>query len=673
MKRTKSCLLFIPFFSASALLACGPWLPEPYLLRNDDVFYYPPEVGFGAELRHLLPGSVPHKAVFDDGEAGGASSAEELRAALKAVGIQKEKVEGIVAAFREFRSTLNEAKRALDTQPFPGYYIEHDPEEREAAISLIQALKVPQDLPEEFRFYLEGALAYYLKDTVAARRHWKALLDLPKEARQYRSVMAAFMLAKTSPDGDPASYRLVRDLAGDGFADHLGLGAASYGREAQLHLFRGEFLPAIELYLQQWASGYSNAEQSLEITAAKAWAHSYDSSFDDLVDNGAARAVLTAYLLTQHDTDEVSRYRERLLQMLPDPDKLSMEEAGRFALLEYQKDNLSAARLWLGYADPKDALALWVRSKLLLRAGKIEEGRTIMLALTESFEDSEPDWRRLDTRRAWGELGLLYMRDERYGEAADAFWKADSWQDCAYVLERLLTVDELLGWLKARPKFCEDDEADFYGGNPQALVARRLMREVRFEEALKLFSPELRLFAVNYLDSMKAAHDAGRDAEERARNFWAAAQTMRDAGLELFGAELSPDYAWMGGQFDWGDLMEERKRLQWSSGNRINSVPWDEDEMAESTRVQPNRRFHYRYRAVELAELAAGLLPNNDENAARIYVVSASWIQKRDPLQANRLFKQLVVRCPETELGKAALKKNWFPAVDLAEHQPFAE
>ena len=71
--------------------------------------------------------------------------------------------------------------------------------------------------------------------------------------------------------------------------------------------------------------------------------------------------------------------------------------------------------------------------------------------------------------------------------------------------------------------------------------------------------------------------------------------------------------------------------------------------------------------------MAAGLLPNNDENAARIYCLAGEWLRLRDPEAADRCYKLLVVRCPETELGAAAAKVNWFPEVDLALFEPFAE
>lgn len=666
----KSYLALSVFFVAPLLQACGPWLPESYLLRNDEVFYAPPELGFAAELKHLLPEAVPHQAVLDQEPAGGPTAVQELRAALSAKGVEQGASERIVAEFGQFRRSLNDAKRYLDTQPYPGSQVLRDRAESDAKRSALENLKVPEGLPSEFRLYLAGALAYYQGELSEARAHWKALLQLPEEARHYRSVMAAFMMAKTCPDEDPAGYESVRSLAGDGFADSLGLAAASYGRQAQLYLSHGAFLPAMDLYLQQWASGYANAVQSLEITARRAWDQGNEESFLKLVENETARAVLTAYLLTRHDGELNRHRRQRFLEALPGIKGLEVAEAGRFALVEYQENNLSAARLWLNHAQADDALALWVRSKLLLREGRIDEGRTLMLALTNSFEAKPPDWRRLDTQRAWGELGLLYLREERFSEAADAFLNAGSWQDCAYVLERLLSTEDLLAWLKKHAERHPDAEG-WYGMDARSLVARRLMREARFEQALELFNPQLRAHAEDYIQCMQAAFNSKDDASVRAQHFWGAARIMRDFGMPLFGSELAPDYTWLRGQFELEDIYEARKKVRWTSGYQINEVSYGEMDRGAKTRVQPEERFHYRYRAVHLAELAAGLLPNNDENAARIYLVAASWIKKRDPVVADRLYKQLAVRCAETELGQSALEMKWFPPVALKEHEPF--
>lgn len=664
-------LLFVTLLPLAQ--GCGPWLPDSFLLRNDDVFYAPPRVGFAAELSHLLPDSMPHQAQFDTEPLGGNSSLESLRASLRRSDVEGLEADQIVAAYEVFRGRMNAIKRSFENLHNPYYSDWRDTSNSRPEPISLDTMEVPIDLPDEFRFYLKGALAYYLGDHEGALENWQAVLALPEVERQQRSVMAAYMIGKACPKSALSYFPMVRELVEAGYPDPEGLAAASYGREARVHLDLGHYQEAIDLYLQQWASGYWNAEQSLKLVAQDVW-HSYlnDNRIAELLSHEASRAVLTAYLLVQRDGEDAAKLRERLLSLLPDVDRMNMAEAGRFALMEYQRNNLSAARLWISYATPSDALALWVKSKLLLRAGRIDEGRTLMLALTQEMEVKGADWRRLDTSRAWGELGLLHQSEERFIEAADCFWNAYSWEDCAYVLERLLSTDELIEWVEAHPREIEAN-IHYYDGASNALLARRLMREGQFDLALKYFEPDARAHAEAYLLAMRSTSDSTQDVTTRARHYWEAACLMRDYGMLLFAAELAPDYAWLEGSMEWGDLAYARRSRMYSLDYQINEPTGEEIDRAQQTQILPDKRYHYRYRAVRLAEMAAGLLPNNDEQAARIYCVAGSWIKYRDPSEADRLFKLLVVRCPDTELGQAAAAINWFPHVDVESIQPFEE
>jgi len=657
-------------FSVTSACACGPWIPEAYVLRNDDVFYAPPEVGFAAELKYLIPEGVPHAAVLDAVQ----SPDLELAEVLAATELDAEAQAVLLAEYRAFREVLNEAKVYLDRQEFEYYQPSVDELERSKVLAAFEALTVPDGLPDAFQHYLAGALAYYKKDFDAARVHWQAVLDLPESERQPRAVMAAYMIGKLGGTDAPRYFQMVRALVEQGYADAQGLAAASYGREARYYLYdsnlKERYGLAIHLYLQQWGAGYGNASWSLSVAAREAFENADATMLHALARDADARAVLTAYLMTECYGD--SKNLQRFLSALPSPDALSLKEAGRFALIEYQQNNISATRLWLQYADAQDGLALWVRSKLLLRDGHIEAGRTLMLALTTEMDAGRVDWRRVNTQHAWGELGLLMLREQSFVEAADCFYKSGSWEDCAYVLERLLHVDELITWGgQLKPIDPEAVHSDFDGA--PALIARRLMREGRFEAALGFFDTELQTVARAYVAAMQGASDSQAEPTSRARQYWEAARLMRDYGMSLVGSELAPDFAWQGGSFEWSDTFEARAEKYYEPNYRINQMTWEESKRAAATVVRPNKRFHYRYRAALLAELAAGLLPNNDENAARIYCLAGEWLRLRDPEAADRCYKLLVVRCPETELGAAAAKVNWFPEVDLALFEPFAE
>ncbi|WP_309398080.1 hypothetical protein [Cerasicoccus maritimus] len=647
-----------------AALACGPWIPTPYVVRNDRVFFDSPRIGFIQELEHVLPADPAFAAVLVEDQAPNAT--EALLTTLQSKGVPEQERTQILGAYQRYRLLLNNAKAERDTPPYRAYY----PPADAVAANPLQHLRKeapPAALPDEFRLYLNGARYYYLNDNVAARREWQALLELPIKEREHQSVRAAFMLAKTEPSA--SAWRLVRETANQGLDDPDGLAAASYGREAQLALQEENYPRAIELYLAQSSSGYWNAAVSLQYTAGRIWQTCSDEQFAEWVKQAQVRAVLTADLLTGYEVPKKQARRTRLLNALPSPKEITVSEAGRFALLEYQQNNISATRHWLAYADANDALALWVRSKLFLRDGQIDEGRTLLVELLRNTGNEQPDWDRIDTRHAWGELGLLYLKQKNYAQAADSFANARSWLDLVYVLERVMTLEEVQEWALFMPKSAEPENE--YDADPRQVIARRLMREAKFQAALPIFPADTRAQAEAYIAAMQLASEAESDALTRAQNYWAAAQIMRESGMILFGTELDPDFAWSGGHYGWPHAISERDEQRNEVGYEINAPSFEEEERVGRSATKPDQRFHYRYRAAQLAELAAGLLPNNDENAALIYCIAGSWIKYRDPYAADRFYKQLVVRCPETELGKQAAKLHWFPKEIEVSSAPF--
>lgn len=59
----------------------------------------------------------------------------------------------------------------------------------------------------------------------------------------------------------------------------------------------------------------------------------------------------------------------------------------------------------------------------------------------------------------------------------------------------------------------------------------------------------------------------------------------------------------------------------------------------------PQKRFHYRYRAAQLAWWAASLTPNDAEETARVLVEAGGWLKARDPEAARAFYQALVIRC----------------------------
>ena len=73
-----------------------------------------------------------------------------------------------------------------------------------------------------------------------------------------------------------------------------------------------------------------------------------------------------------------------------------------------------------------------------------------------------------------------------------------------------------------------------------------------------------------------------------------------------------------------------------------------------------NRRFHYRYRAAELAEKAAEWAQDDDLRAlANLF--GGECLRRRTPRKANVFYKRLVKDSPYTGIAKIADRLRWFP------------
>ena len=122
-----------------------------------------------------------------------------------------------------------------------------------------QAVSAIPGLPPEFGDYFRGSVAWHEGRMEEARSNWVALLTRPASQRRFKSTWAAYMLARSWEETDAAKanhwFQEVRRLATNGFADSLGLAAASFGGEARLRWREGHYAQSINLYLDQDAAG----------------------------------------------------------------------------------------------------------------------------------------------------------------------------------------------------------------------------------------------------------------------------------------------------------------------------------------------------------------------------------------------------------------------------------
>src|SRR5207237_10868950 len=94
-------------------------------------------------------------------------------------------------------------------------------------------------------------------------------------------------------------FRQARQLATHGFADSIGLAAASLGLEARVELNQKNYERAIELYLEQDATGDESAANSLHFVASRVF-QSDQEALEPLARNPHTQRLLTAYIISHH-------------------------------------------------------------------------------------------------------------------------------------------------------------------------------------------------------------------------------------------------------------------------------------------------------------------------------------------------------------------------------------
>lgn len=681
--------------------ACGPFLPSRILIESDDAFLELPYSTFAYEAKRVpVPYPPPFRAVpptMDGNDTLGIAQAkqtekidlDELSKALEAAQPDPAQRQKILADYTAARQALTVHAQAMATWK-EGLWSGYSPNTAEPTPA--PALTVPEGLPGEFADYLRGAIAYRQKQTEAARQAWQALLQRPADQRRQRSTWAAYMLGRSFGGENPTEalrwFQQTRDLAKEGYADSLGLASASLGWEAQIALKQGRYAPALELFRVQLEAGDPAAPISLLLAARHATADAKPDARAECAKNPTARRLVTGYLLSASLLKETPATVAAWLDDLKAVDALA-EDADRLAWVAYRAGNFDLAKSWLAKAPAQAPIAQWLRAKLLLRDGKITEALPVIAEVAAQFprdpgfqigRDTLDDGEIFDAKRAHAEIGGLRLARGEYVAALDALLQgvggdgeqpdesggnyvdADRhWPDAAYVAEQVLTLAELKEfvdrrWPAAKPP-AEGKTPDGPDTRMRYLLARRLARQGMLDTAAPYYPAEQRESFRRYADSLRRGDDPKTAGPQRAEQLWAAAQLARAEGMALLGTETDPDWASEGGNFDLGATAADRPK------EGVNRAAPDEIKRTTGNLPAPNRRFHYRYRAADLAWDAAKLMPDQSDQTALVLATAGNWIKNLDAKSAERFYKALVGRCGKTELGKQASAKRWLPDI----------
>lgn len=646
---------------ASPARACGPIFPNRYLDAGAEQLLAAPEAYFADELYRLLPSGTPRVAVREynrwsslpqptAAERSASADVAELESALRQRGLAETDARRLAEAYGQARASGGEA---------------------------------PAGTPAEFALYLRGAQAWKRGATEKARAAWREVLALPEADNRHRAVWAAYMLGRSHlilPDDEEtgparmapreseaalAFFASAEHLVAAGASDVLGLAGEAKGWRARLLAECGAFSDAVALYLERLAEGDDTAAQSLSRLSRKILADAYGENFDACVRDPRTRGVVVACMLARvgrpyYDWEADPRWTQqarRWALAIHETGVAEVRGADRLAWLAYEGGLFGLAADWLKIAPTDSAEADWLRSKLALRSGDAAEGARW---LEQTLRAGGLHWAH--RKLAWAELGRTRMALDQPQAAFEAFVRGDHWEDAAFVAERVLSVDELAALVDAAVAHGSDPDAiepDAGCGMARDLLARRLAREDQGERALRYMPESERESFTAYLADVERGFDTSRPVTERAEALWRAARVVRDHGMNFFGAALEPDWAVWDGRFDGGSYERARLGVPLLEGGVFAPTAQEQARIRENP--APEKRFHYRYQAAELASWAASLMPDESDETARVLWEAGGWLKHRDPKAAEPFYQALVLRCGRTELGRAAKERRWFP------------
>jgi hypothetical protein len=522
-------------------------------------------------------------------------------------------------------------------------------------------------------FGCDGYDRRLLAPTPSIRRaieRFEAVLALPDAERQPRATWAAYSLAEIYfkydlPDRIRKADQLYRDvqrLARNGFPDPLKLASASLGQRAYLKLEQHLPGPAIDLYLRQGSS------DSLKFVAEMLLGE--PATLKTRIKDANVRKVMLAYAFAYGYpapyTGKWPDWMDELIRSAAHA-RHPVEDADRLAVLSYQAGKYDTAKLLAERAETP--LAYWVRARLARREGNkalaaeyhaksLEAPTTTLGAVPRDVQN------RLAVEKAASDLD-----HGRFESAFKVLYQSgpNQWIDTAYVAERILTIPELRSFVDSVPgpavrrKSGRDASLNLSGqrstGAPDgtlpleqntqihALLARRLMRAGYFQAAEWHFAasgqagnlPHARKYAL----AVQQAR-TGSNPIRRAEAEFHAGEVSRRHGIDILGYELAPDFHYASGNYGSNYVLDSAS-VSDPSATAYGKKQMSALEIGRFNRTVPriDKRFHYRYRAVNHAVSAANLLPRRSQAYRALLCHAAAWAPDGDLKQElyNRYLK----------------------------------
>lgn len=539
-----------------------------------------------------------------------------------------------------------------------------------AATNFKDAYTLAEGLAPELRWYSAGAVAFSQQDWPNAEAAFRQVLALPAAEQALRRSWAMYSLARVlmAQGNNSEADKVFKDLyleVANGLADPLNLAVSGLGEQGRLALNAGNWQEAIALYGTQANYEHSGYESLLQVSRQLVALD--DAALSKALSQPFVVKLLTRYLLTQYTSlsYDDSAPLPRITKLLLANAAFQVENATELAAISYQQGEFDLAAKLLQMAKPS-AYGHWLSAKLAVRAGNEQEAAAAYANASKAFAVAGDAMTLSNDEqcRVQAEHGVLQLQRGDYLQAMTLLYQSRNyWLDAAYVAERVLTIEELQQFISehAPSAKASAENADFQPTENQlrAILARRLMRAGKVQQALGYFSDESSYVAAQqYKQALTNASSSWFDID-KAKALFQMATITRTHGMHLFGYELAPDYAVFDGYYElWNTPSTEV--LNAAEIKRVNR--------ASDTSA---KRFHYRYTAAALADKAADLVPENSQAFAATLCHASRWLLARDPDAAAPYYQRYLrdgayvdwgnefgQQCPEPDFAKAQQRLN---------------
>lgn len=489
----------------------------------------------------------------------------------------------------------------------------------------------------------------------AAIARFQAVTALSAHEAASRRLWAEYMLGRAyrlrdlpnDLDSSRSHFERVLALVKQGSDDPMDLANAALGELGGIALQRNQPEEALALYAQQAESPTANFSlTSLKWTLDRLTRSQTVAgpTGEKLIAEPLPQRLLVAYALDDIgmdcdldacstiwpnvSPDSFSRRILTALEALPSNQLIATDQA---AALAYYYGDYPFAEQVVGRVE--SPLADWIRGKLALHRGALQEAEAAFARAAPHFPATKDESGSNIGQRFHGEWGVLKLQRQDYVGALDLFvHDAPAFQaDISYIAERVLTIPELKSYVDGHPN-C--------GDLVHGILATRLARSNRRSEAVAYYVGG-EANAKAYARDWELANHA-RTAVERAKAWYELAQLDLTDGMNLEGSQLAPDEGLEGGSFNAYDDMPS------------DIATADERARFSASRIEPDRRYHYRAVGVSHLLRAVSELPRRSAIVSAVLCQGAYLLRHRGEEANGDLVKQLYRR-----YQKAGLPGDW--------------